>query len=49
MNFSCWFKFHASQVLCDIECGKVFILCEYNRDADSYRSASVIIFLLNFW
>ncbi|KAM2146554.1 hypothetical protein ACFX1Q_003401 [Malus domestica] len=26
------------QVLCDIEYGKQFILCEYNRDADSYRS-----------
>ncbi|XP_031392763.1 probable F-actin-capping protein subunit beta [Punica granatum] len=26
------------QVLCDVECGKEFILCEYNRDADSYRS-----------
>ncbi|KAL2519852.1 putative F-actin-capping protein subunit beta [Forsythia ovata] len=25
------------QVLCDAECGKEFILCEYNRDADSYR------------
>ncbi|XP_058096581.1 probable F-actin-capping protein subunit beta isoform X1 [Magnolia sinica] len=26
------------QVLCDLESGKEFILCEYNRDADSYRS-----------
>ncbi|KAM2247848.1 hypothetical protein TB2_002570 [Malus domestica] len=26
------------QVLCDMEYGKEFILCEYNRDADSYRS-----------
>ncbi|CAK9155520.1 unnamed protein product [Ilex paraguariensis] len=26
------------QVLCDVNCGKEFILCEYNRDADSYRS-----------
>lgn len=26
------------QVLCDVESGKEFILCEYNRDADSYRS-----------
>ncbi|KAL2894318.1 putative F-actin-capping protein subunit beta [Bienertia sinuspersici] len=26
------------QVLCDEEIGKEFILCEYNRDADSYRS-----------
>ncbi|MQM23296.1 hypothetical protein Taro_056360, partial [Colocasia esculenta] len=26
------------QVLHDAECGKDFILCEYNRDADSYRS-----------
>ncbi|KAF6146335.1 hypothetical protein GIB67_020429 [Kingdonia uniflora] len=26
------------QVLCDMEIGKEFILCEYNRDADSYRS-----------
>ncbi|KAG8633367.1 probable F-actin-capping protein subunit beta [Manihot esculenta] len=26
------------QVLCDVDCGKGFILCEYNRDADSYRS-----------
>lgn len=26
------------EVLCDIDCGKEFILCEYNRDADSYRS-----------
>ncbi|XP_058096586.1 probable F-actin-capping protein subunit beta isoform X2 [Magnolia sinica] len=25
------------QVLCDLESGKEFILCEYNRDADSYR------------
>ncbi|XP_057973766.1 probable F-actin-capping protein subunit beta isoform X2 [Malania oleifera] len=25
------------QVLCDVDCGKEFILCEYNRDADSYR------------
>ncbi|RXH88011.1 hypothetical protein DVH24_037656 [Malus domestica] len=25
-------------VLCDMEYGKEFILCEYNRDADSYRS-----------
>ncbi|KAM1348400.1 hypothetical protein ACFX13_002694 [Malus domestica] len=25
------------QVLCDMEYGKEFILCEYNRDADSYR------------
>lgn len=25
------------QVLCDMESGKEFILCEYNRDADSYR------------
>ncbi|KAL5703542.1 hypothetical protein ACHQM5_022078 [Ranunculus cassubicifolius] len=26
------------QVLCDADIGKEFILCEYNRDADSYRS-----------
>lgn len=26
------------QILADLECGKEFILCEYNRDADSYRS-----------
>ncbi|KAL7251110.1 hypothetical protein ACSBR1_013026 [Camellia fascicularis] len=26
------------QVLCDVDCGKEFILCEYNRDTDSYRS-----------
>ncbi|EEF35273.1 probable F-actin-capping protein subunit beta [Ricinus communis] len=26
------------QVLCDLDSGKEFILCEYNRDADSYRS-----------
>ncbi|KAL0015769.1 hypothetical protein SO802_002838 [Lithocarpus litseifolius] len=26
------------QVLCDVDHGKEFILCEYNRDADSYRS-----------
>ncbi|GJS48021.1 probable F-actin-capping protein subunit beta [Tanacetum coccineum] len=26
------------QVLCDDDSGKEFILCEYNRDADSYRS-----------
>ncbi|CAN1220791.1 Probable F-actin-capping protein subunit beta [Linum grandiflorum] len=26
------------QVLCDSDSGKEFILCEYNRDADSYRS-----------
>ncbi|GAB2277790.1 hypothetical protein Dimus_012494 [Dionaea muscipula] len=26
------------QVLYDADCGKDFILCEYNRDADSYRS-----------
>ncbi|XP_020575462.1 probable F-actin-capping protein subunit beta [Phalaenopsis equestris] len=26
------------QVLVDAECSKEFILCEYNRDADSYRS-----------
>ncbi|GLT77265.1 hypothetical protein SLA2020_488670 [Shorea laevis] len=26
------------QVLYDVDCGKEFILCEYNRDADSYRS-----------
>ncbi|XP_050938896.1 probable F-actin-capping protein subunit beta isoform X2 [Cucumis melo] len=26
------------QVLCDVDNGKEFILCEYNRDADSYRS-----------
>uniref|UniRef100_A0A7N0UT07 F-actin-capping protein subunit beta n=1 Tax=Kalanchoe fedtschenkoi TaxID=63787 RepID=A0A7N0UT07_KALFE len=25
------------QVLCDDENGKEFIVCEYNRDADSYR------------
>ncbi|GJW55797.1 probable F-actin-capping protein subunit beta [Tanacetum coccineum] len=28
----------AKQVLCDEDSGKEFILCEYNRDADSYRS-----------
>ncbi|CAN0891953.1 Probable F-actin-capping protein subunit beta [Linum grandiflorum] len=28
----------AMQVLCDSDSGKEFILCEYNRDADSYRS-----------
>ncbi|KAL6572266.1 hypothetical protein OROMI_013224 [Orobanche minor] len=26
------------QVLCDVDSGKEFLLCEYNRDADSYRS-----------
>ncbi|KAJ4966736.1 hypothetical protein NE237_018585 [Protea cynaroides] len=26
------------EVLCDMDCGKQFLLCEYNRDADSYRS-----------
>ncbi|KAM1348410.1 hypothetical protein FF1_002663 [Malus domestica] len=26
------------QVLCDMEYGKEFILCENNRDANSYRS-----------
>ncbi|XP_076947836.1 F-actin-capping protein subunit beta-like [Bidens hawaiensis] len=26
------------QVLCDVDNAKEFILCEYNRDADSYRS-----------
>ncbi|GJT39389.1 probable F-actin-capping protein subunit beta [Tanacetum coccineum] len=26
------------QVLCDEDSGKEFILCEYNRDADSYKS-----------
>ncbi|XP_077213278.1 F-actin-capping protein subunit beta-like isoform X2 [Tasmannia lanceolata] len=26
------------QVFCDLDFGKEFILCEYNRDADSYRS-----------
>ncbi|XP_052189503.1 probable F-actin-capping protein subunit beta [Diospyros lotus] len=26
------------QILHDEDCGKEFILCEYNRDADSYRS-----------
>ncbi|KAG0460543.1 hypothetical protein HPP92_020840 [Vanilla planifolia] len=26
------------QVFTDVECAKEFILCEYNRDADSYRS-----------
>ncbi|KAM7272365.1 hypothetical protein ACFE04_027028 [Oxalis oulophora] len=26
------------QVLCDVDTGNDFILCEYNRDADSYRS-----------
>ncbi|KAG5544110.1 hypothetical protein RHGRI_016755 [Rhododendron griersonianum] len=26
------------QVICDVDYGKEFILCEYNRDADSYRS-----------
>lgn len=25
------------QVICDVDYGKEFILCEYNRDADSYR------------
>lgn len=25
------------QVLCDMDSGKEFLLCEYNRDADSYR------------
>ncbi|KAL7228898.1 hypothetical protein ACSBR2_007566 [Camellia fascicularis] len=25
------------QILCDVDYGKEFILCEYNRDADSYR------------
>ncbi|KAL0352471.1 UNVERIFIED_CONTAM: putative F-actin-capping protein subunit beta [Sesamum calycinum] len=28
------------QVLCDVDSGKEFILCEYNRDADSYRASS---------
>ncbi|GJZ82022.1 probable F-actin-capping protein subunit beta [Tanacetum coccineum] len=28
----------SSEVLCDEDSGKEFILCEYNRDADSYRS-----------
>lgn len=27
----------SKQVLSDVDCGKEFILCEYNRDADSYR------------
>ncbi|KAG8371358.1 hypothetical protein BUALT_Bualt13G0079400 [Buddleja alternifolia] len=27
-----------SQVLCDVDSGQEFIVCEYNRDADSYRS-----------
>ncbi|KAJ0024793.1 hypothetical protein Pint_07844 [Pistacia integerrima] len=26
------------QILHDVDSGKEFILCEYNRDADSYRS-----------
>ncbi|XP_042475300.1 probable F-actin-capping protein subunit beta [Macadamia integrifolia] len=26
------------QVLCDMDSGKEFLLCEYNRDGDSYRS-----------
>ncbi|KAG9451231.1 hypothetical protein H6P81_011196 [Aristolochia fimbriata] len=26
------------QVLCDVDSGKEFLLCDYNRDADSYRS-----------
>ncbi|KAK9269910.1 hypothetical protein L1049_025483 [Liquidambar formosana] len=26
------------QVLCDVDSGKEFILCEYNRDSESYRS-----------
>ena len=33
-----WFlSYWKRQVLCDVDCGKEFILCEYNRDADSYR------------
>ncbi|KAI8014040.1 putative F-actin-capping protein subunit beta [Camellia lanceoleosa] len=27
------------QVLCDMDYGKEFILCKYDRDADSYRDA----------
>lgn len=37
---NCWWQ---KQVLCDVECGKEFILCEYNRDADSYRLIFVTI------
>ncbi|KAL5981008.1 hypothetical protein ACLOJK_028928 [Asimina triloba] len=39
-NFSCTggTTVHLEQILCDMESGKEFILCEYNRDADSYRS-----------
>ncbi|KAF2291050.1 hypothetical protein GH714_019377 [Hevea brasiliensis] len=32
------FSLKIEVVLCDVDCGKEFILCEYNRDADSYRS-----------
>ncbi|RVW94913.1 putative F-actin-capping protein subunit beta [Vitis vinifera] len=37
---SSWTKVFSlrKQVLCDVDSGKEFILCEYNRDADSYRS-----------
>nr|KAJ0200045.1 hypothetical protein LSAT_V11C600322840 [Lactuca sativa] len=30
--------FHCKQVLCDVDSAKEFILCDYNRDADSYTS-----------
>ncbi|GKB82030.1 probable F-actin-capping protein subunit beta, partial [Tanacetum coccineum] len=32
------FKSFGGEVLCDEDSGKEFILCEYNRDADCYRS-----------
>ncbi|GJS84534.1 probable F-actin-capping protein subunit beta [Tanacetum coccineum] len=33
-----WMHPSVEPVLCDEDSGKEFILCEYNRDADSYRS-----------
>ncbi|KAJ8426889.1 hypothetical protein Cgig2_005268 [Carnegiea gigantea] len=37
-NDGCAISGPYKQVLCDEDSGKQFILCEYNRDADSYRS-----------
>ncbi|KAG4938886.1 hypothetical protein JHK82_044626 [Glycine max] len=34
-----------SQVLCNVECDKEFILCEYNRDVDSYKFISFFIII----
>ncbi|KAG4380054.1 hypothetical protein GLYMA_16G101900v4 [Glycine max] len=33
------------QVLCNVECDKEFILCEYNRDVDSYKFISFFIII----